>query len=236
MVYHGFENGYRSLGRQTLLEPIRWTPDGWFRAMGGDLSHPLPKPKGRAVAHGFARSDDFRRSSLGTRWNLHASPPAETSRVAIGGGSLTLSGKGSGPQDSSPLVQQVGDRAYEVSVALELLGQATGGLLLFFNDRLFLGMSVDGEKMVTYRGGKPSFWQEPAPASRRLHLKILNSHQIVTFHYSLDGKDWTRHGLRSEVSGYNSNTVDDLLSLRPALLAAGDGKVRFTRFTYRALA
>jgi hypothetical protein len=26
MVYHGYENGMRTLGRQTLLEPIEWTP------------------------------------------------------------------------------------------------------------------------------------------------------------------------------------------------------------------
>ncbi|HMA51286.1 MAG TPA: family 43 glycosylhydrolase, partial [Magnetospirillaceae bacterium] len=35
MVYHGIENSFRTLGRQTLLEPIEWTKDGWFRAKGG---------------------------------------------------------------------------------------------------------------------------------------------------------------------------------------------------------
>ena len=28
MVYHAYENGYRTLGRQTLLEPMEWTADG----------------------------------------------------------------------------------------------------------------------------------------------------------------------------------------------------------------
>lgn len=236
MMYHGFENGYRSLGRQTLLEPIEWTADGWFQASGGDLSRPLPKPAGRAVTHGFARSDDFARTSLGTRWNLHGSAPADAMRVSVGSRSLTLAGKGTSPQDCSPLVQQVGDRAYDVSVELELVGAATGGLLLFFNDRLFLGMGIDGQKMVTYRGGKPSYWAEPAPSLRRLFLRIVNDHQIVTFYYSTDGKAWARHGVRNEVSGYNANTMDDLLSLRPALFATGGGSVGFRRFTYKALA
>ena len=44
MVYHGYENGYYNLGRQTLLDPVEWTEDGWFRALGGDLSQPIPKP------------------------------------------------------------------------------------------------------------------------------------------------------------------------------------------------
>ncbi|OYW78510.1 MAG: xylan 1,4-beta-xylosidase, partial [Asticcacaulis sp. 32-58-5] len=62
LVYHGYENGFRTLGRQTLLEPMEWTPDGWFRALGGDLSKPLPKPKGGKLSKaGFALSDDFSR-------------------------------------------------------------------------------------------------------------------------------------------------------------------------------
>lgn len=43
MVYHGYENGFRTLGRRTPLEPVEWTADGWFRAKAGDLSRPLPK-------------------------------------------------------------------------------------------------------------------------------------------------------------------------------------------------
>ena len=44
LVYHGYERGFRTLGRQVLLEPIKWTDDGWFRALGGDLSGAIRKP------------------------------------------------------------------------------------------------------------------------------------------------------------------------------------------------
>ena len=235
MVYHGYENGFQTLGRQTLLEPVEWTVDGWFRAAGGDLSQPLAKPEGEAVIHGMPHSDAFAQSRMGQLWTLYASPPSESARVAVADGSLTLAAKGSGPHDCSPLTQQVGDRAYEVQVQLKLVGDAHGGLLLFFDDRLFLGMGIDGQRMTTYRGGKVSYWTEPAPAARQMYLRITNDRQIVTFHYSLDGRNWTRHAVRSEVSGYNANTVDNLLSLRPALFAAGGGKVIFRDFRYRAL-
>ena len=66
-------------------------------------------------------------------------------------------------------------------------------------------------------------------------MRIINQDQIVTYYYSLDGLKWTRHGVRSEVSGYNANTVDNLLSLRPALFSAREGSVKFRNFTYRAL-
>lgn len=68
-----------------------------------------------------------------------------------------------------------------------------------------------------------------------MFMRIENRDQIVTMYYSLDGKDWTRHAVRSEVSGYNANTIDNLLSLRPALFAAGEGRVLFRKFRYRAL-
>ena len=235
LVYHGYENGYRTLGRQTLLDRIEWGADDWPRAMGADLSRPLAKPRrGVHGAPGITRSDDFARPAFGTRWTLYGADPGETGRVRIESNSLVLACKGTGPADSSPLTQTVGDYAYEVSVAMELSGAAQGGLLLFFNDRLFLGMGHDGRTMTTYRGGKASYWQEPAPATRTLHLKIVNDRHVVTLYYGVDGQRWIRHGVRSETSGYHANTIDDLQSLRPALFAAGSGSVRFRDFRYRA--
>jgi len=237
LVYHGYENGFRTLGRQTLLDPIEWTPDGWPESTGGDLSVPLPMPTGRSGGpHGMPRSDDFSKLAFGTRWTFYGSTPDEVGRAHLDGNALVMRGKGTGPSDCSPLTQIVGDRAYEISVVMELAGEVLAGLLLFFNDRLYLGMGHDGQRMTTYRGGKPSYWQEPAPATRKLWLRIVNENHIVTFYYSEDGKAWTRHGVRSEVSGYNANTIDDLASLRPALFAAGSGSARFTQFRYRAKA
>ncbi|WP_343612530.1 family 43 glycosylhydrolase [Novosphingobium sp.] len=237
MVYHGYENGYRTLGRQTLLEPMAWGEDGWPRALGGDLSMALPMPTGKAGgSHGFLRSDDFTAPDFGTRWSFYGAAPGEIARAHVGGGVLDLSAKGSSPADCSPLTQTVGDHAYEISVVVEPVDGAEGGLLLFYDDRLFLGLGIDGQHMTTWRGGHRSFWQEPAPATPKLHLKIVNDRNIVTFFYSLDGKAWTRHGIRSEVSGYQANTVDDLASLRPALYASGKGKVRFSAYRFRALA
>ncbi len=235
IVYHGYENVYQSLGRQTLLEPIEWTKDGWFRAVGGDLSRPLRKPGGQAVPHGLPHSSTFAKADMGRLWSLYASAPDDADRARLEPGAVMLEGRGKGPADGTVLTQQVGDRAFEVTVALELKGETEGGLLLFFNDRLFLGMGIDGKRMVSYRGGKASYWPEPAPPARRMHMRIVNDHQIVTFYSSLDGRAWSRHGVRSQVTGYNANTIDDLLSLRPALFAAGKGEVRFRDFRYRAL-
>lgn len=235
-VYHGYERDYRTLGRQTLLEPLRWTKDGWPVALGGDLAKALPVPRGGTKGpHGIHRSDAFLTLELGSCWTFYATGPEGAARARLENGALVLKAKGSGPNDCSPLTQTVGEHAYEISVSVELVGRAEGGLLLFFNDRLFLGMGFDGQRMVTYRGGKPSYWQEPAPPSPRIELKIVNNRNIVTMYYRRPGEAWIRHAVRSEVSGYHANTVDDLASLRPALFAAREGEVRFRDFRFRAL-
>jgi xylan 1,4-beta-xylosidase len=68
-------------------------------------------------------------------------------------------------------------------------------------------------------------------AAPKLHLKIVNDRNIVTFFYSLDGKAWTRHGIRSEVSGYQANTVDDLARcarrFTPAAVLMGRARCAF---------
>ena len=54
--------------------------------------------------------------------------------------------------------------------------------------------------------------------------------------YRLPGEEeWTRYPLRLECSGYHANTAGDLVSLRPAVFAAGDGRARITDLRYRAL-
>ncbi|HST92307.1 MAG TPA: family 43 glycosylhydrolase, partial [Brevundimonas sp.] len=141
MVYHGYENGYRTLGRQTLLEPIEWTPDGWFRALGGDLSKPLPKPRGgKAGPSAPGLSDDFSQDRFGVQWSFHDPKTEEAGRAVLDQGSLRLKGRGTSPADSSPLTCLVGDRSYEAEIGLELTGEAEAGILLFYNHKAFVGL------------------------------------------------------------------------------------------------
>lgn len=236
-IYHGYENGFTTLGRQTLLEPIEWDGDGWPRAAGGDLSTPLPAPAHHVGEpdHGMALSDDFSEERFGVQWSFHAPSKDEYLRASLDDG-LVLRAGGTSPSDSSPLTCLVGDRRYEISVEVELLDGAQGGLLLYYSDRLFCGMGHDGGRMTSYRAGRDiPYWREPAPSTNVMHYRIVNDNHIVTQYYSPDGIAWTRHGLRFEVSGYNTNTADELLSLRPGLFATGSGKVRFRNFQYRVL-
>ncbi|MCR2808531.1 MULTISPECIES: family 43 glycosylhydrolase [unclassified Microbacterium] len=235
MISHGYENGYRTLGRQILLEPIRWGEDDWPEAVVHDLGAPIDAPVGAAEQSAAPDlADDFAQPDLGRRWAFHAPDRGEAERVRVDDG-LILRAKGSSPADTSPLAMLTGDHAYEIEVEVTVQPGVEAGLLLFFNDRLFCGMGVDGERMQSYSGGIRTHWREPAPATDRMTLRIRNDEHIVTGWYRVPGGAWTRHGVRYETSGYHANTVGDLLSLRPALFATGTGEARFREFAYRSL-
>jgi xylan 1,4-beta-xylosidase len=235
MVSHGYEHGYRTLGRQILLEPIRWTDDGWPETTIADPGGELEAPVGTSAQHpspGF--HDDFATLRLGERWAFHAPSLGEVTRLTVDDG-LRMAGKGTTPADTSPLAILTGDHSYEVEVEVEVDAGAEAGLLLFFNNRLFCGMGIDGEQMLSYSGGIRTHWREPVASADRITLRLRNEEHIVTGWYRLPGGDWIRHGVRYETSGYHANTTGDLLSLRPALYATGAGSARFRDFRYRPI-
>jgi xylan 1,4-beta-xylosidase len=236
MVYHGYENGLRTLGRQALLEPIEWTSDGWFRAKGGTLSAPLRKPRGgREAAPGLPLSDDFSSGRLGLQWSFFAAGADEMRRMRFEDHALVLQGKGKSPADCSPLTCSAGDRSYEASVVLETSGDAVGGLCLYYSEQAFVGLGIGQGQLHTYRREEVTWMRQPFEP-RSVHLKIVNRENIVSFHTSPDGVKWTRHPWQMEVSGFHHNVFDGFLSLKIALFAAGSGEVRLRRFVYRGLA
>lgn len=236
MVYHGYENGWRTLGRQVLLEPVRWTADGWLRPLGGTLARALPKPRGGLPSPaGAALSDDFTQDRLGTQWALFAPKGDELDRVRLERGALVLRAKGTSLADCSPLVCTVGDRHYEAEIEFELDAGVQAGMALFYDGRGHLGLGFDGETMFTHQFGEEQAWMRTRAPARRYRIRLRNVEHNVSFDYALDDGPWVRQDWQREVSGYHHNVFGGFLALRIALFASGRGEVRWRRFRYRAL-
>lgn len=246
MIYHGYENGYWTLGRQALLEPVKWTDDGWLRPLGGDLSAPLTKPIDVPnSSHGQALSDDFQHDRFGPLWSFYDPATDEKSRISFDGDGMLVTGKGSSPTDCSPICQIAGDQSYRFECDIELEDHAEAGLLLYYNRRLYAGLGFGPNGLVMHRYGL----QRPRgfiPGQRetgfngqavdRMALRIVNDRNIVTIYTRpLGTEKWRKFDVQMEVSGYHHNTAYDFLSLRPAMYVCGDGKARFRNFQYEAL-
>jgi xylan 1,4-beta-xylosidase len=242
MVYHGYENGFWTLGRQTLLDPVHWTDDGWLVADGGDLSKPLKKPgSGKAGAsravqpHGAPLSDDFSGKQLGQQWSFYDPGPDEYQRLSFESGTLRMTGKGSEPRDCSPLTFLAGELAYQFEVDVDVSGEAHAGVLLFYNRRLYCGLGFDAKRFTMHRYGLERTRGRAPEAPRKLRLRVTNDRHIVTFHWSDDaGRTWNKYDVQMEVSGYHHNVAGDFLSLRPGIYVAGAGEARFSRLRFQA--
>ncbi len=83
MVYHAYENGFYTLGRQTLLEPIEWTADGWFRMAGADPAAPIASQPARRPAALFRMALPTPMISRSQGWACSGASTPVTKPIAI---------------------------------------------------------------------------------------------------------------------------------------------------------
>jgi beta-xylosidase len=224
IVYHAYENGHYPLGRQTLLEPIVWTDDGWLRA--AETAAPV-RPSGAPMKGGMGLSDDFDGKQLGLQWITWRNYGG----IRIEDGCLHLEAKGKGPKDARLLLTTATDHAYEIQVEVSVTQGTTGGLVLFYSEKAFAGIVSDGRQITVYENDdKPV--QHPDSFGEHFFVKIVNWSNICDLLASGDGKTWKtlRQGL--DISQMHHNNHGGFFALRPGLVATGDGAVLFDNFEY----
>lgn len=170
------------------------------------------------------------------QWSFHDPAPNEMERVKFDPQGLLVAAKGKSPTDSPPLTCPVGERSYEAEVTIDLVGNAEGGLLLFYNHKAFVGVGFTPEVIKTFASAEEQGWMRGKSPGRRMRLRVTNIENVVTYRYSFDeGKTWQLHGLRMEVSGIHHNVFGGFLSLKLGIYSAGEGSIRLSDFKYRAL-
>ena len=231
-VYHGYRNGLPTLGRNTLMEPVEWTPDGWPRApLGARRGEPMPAPMGVAPRPMLGLSDDFRAPTLKATWG--AWNETDMSRFGVGRGALTVRAKGDSPGHSSPLTIMARDGSYEVQVAATPQTGCGAALGLFYSTNHWLFAEINGSGIRVY--GDKQTLASSAWKGNTAHLRIVNGHNRVEFLASENGRDWQSLAAGVDTSGCTQQVLGGFQCLRPALAASGSGEARFTDFSYRAL-
>lgn len=231
-IYHAYEKGYYNLGRQTLMEPIIWNENGWPETVEPDRAFPMPRPDVAPTTHGMSQSDDFNSNTLGPQWRFWGE--FNPARFQVGKGELKLQAQGDGPSTSSPLSIITGAHAYEIEVEITTSEDAEAGLMLFYNEHNFEGLSFgNGELRYLIQGKRP-----PSSAieglGQNIKLKMVNDNHEVKLYFTQDG-NWKRLPKTLEVSGLHHNVLGGFLSLRPALFAFGEGETIFRNFKYKQL-
>lgn len=236
LVYHAYEKDYYTLGRHTLLEPLEWTPDGWFRiSAGADPAGLLKRPPGKPNPVTLVHSDDFAGPELNPLWRFWKE--SGKGNYKVGDQVLHLVARGKSPADGRILTRITGDKAYRIEVDVEVDDGAEGGLILYYNPDCYIGLSLDSNGVNMHLRGRRT---EAGSGSRfnQKHgrLRLTNRHHDVNLAFRPLGGDWIELNTTYETSGYHHNVFGGFLDLRMALSASGQDDVRFRKLNYQTLA
>lgn len=229
MVFHAYEKDYYNMGRQTLLQPVEWTKDGWFQSASVKSEQLINKPKSKQHPTTFTLSDNFSGGSLKPHWKFFGE--YDTSRFNVINNSLVIKAQGKSVGDSHPLLAIPSHHAYIAEVELLIEGEATGGLVLFYNKDAHSGILAD-DKNIIANINKWQFTTERNVIKKRVFLRLKNVDHTVDMFYSADGVTWNKIENSLEVSGMHHNVLGGFMSLRLGLTAFGTGVVTFKNFVY----
>lgn len=222
IVYHAYENGAYPLGRQTLIEPVQWTADGWVK--------PAPQaPRVPDAIQDMPLSDDFAAPVLGLQWTTWKDhDPAD---ITLKDHSLFLRAKGTTPAEGRLLLTTATDSAYTIQAEVTISSGSIGGLVLFYSEKAFVGITTDGDGFTVHEDAKRSTRRDGFPGNHWF-LKIVNNGKTCALLASRDGRTWEtiRDGI--DVSQLHHNRFKGFFALRPGLVASGSGEVRYAHFTY----
>ncbi|MFC0875365.1 family 43 glycosylhydrolase [Saccharicrinis sp. FJH2] len=229
IVFHGYEHEHYNMGRQTLLLPIEWTSDGWYRIPDNiSLESPVKKDVIHQPTTPFTLNDDFSEKKLKPHWKFFGEYDA--SRFSFDNG-IIINGKGNSIPECSPLLCMPSDHSYTAEVEIVIENDAIAGLVVFYNKNAYSGILADSKNILTNIRG----WQfetEKNVVNRHVFLRIKNVDNIVDMYYSTDGKSWNKTENSLEVSAFHHNVLGGFMSMRIGLCSIGNGKVRFRNFKY----
>jgi beta-xylosidase len=224
IVYHASENGFLPLGRSTLIEPLEWTKDGWFKTIRDSKAEgPVYRLRNAAV-----ESDDFAGAALKLQWQF--SGPGAFENHALKDGRLVLPGSAT---DIRALLVPVGDHSYEASIRLEIEGDAETGLVAFYSAKMFAGIGLRKGSVEGLAKGAALGSRIKAPSVKYLKLK-MTEFDLQMF-YSDNGKSWKPFPNSTEVSGYHHNVLGSFASLKLGVYVKGPGSVKIGEFIYKSL-
>ncbi|MEQ8552541.1 MAG: family 43 glycosylhydrolase [Cyclobacteriaceae bacterium] len=234
MIYHAYEKGFYNMGRQTLLLPLEWTEDGWYKVPNGINDEKAIKRPQLAVMPetNAAFTDNFIGGELNPQWAFYDG--YDLDRFEVKDKSVVIKAKGDAIGNCSPLLYNPSHHAYTAEVEMLIEGNATGGLVLVYNKEASSGILANGKDILAnIRGWQ--FTTEKDVTKERVFLKVKSIDNIVDMYYSTNGEDWIKIENSLEVSGLHHNALGGFLSVRIGLCSIGAGSVNFKNFKYEPI-
>lgn len=202
--------GRCTLGRETAIQKMIWSPDGWLRTADGKGLPRMEVESPELPVHHFAKSpalEDFDGSTLPIDFQWLRSPwPDELFSLTARPSHLRLFGRESPGSlfRQSLVARRQQSHCYSAATVVDFEPehfQQMAGLICYYNGSKFhyLYISYDEEmgKHLRVMSSLPDQVQTdafsapvPIPDGRRIYLRVEVDYERLYFAYRFDGEDW----------------------------------------------
>lgn len=250
--YRTVANGAHTLGRETMLAPVRWDEGAWpvINANGTlDVEMTGPALPAVPVATAPARTDFTRTPALGLEWVYLRNPHMENYRLDRRGLALTATPAGLDSSDSPTWVgRRQTDHRFEATTTMSLDKTAPAGteagITVYMDGGSHYDLAVETvapgtqQAVCTLRLYAITHRFDPVPvkAGARVQLRVQGEEDMYSFAVSTDGgRTWTPAG-KANARYLATETAGGFTGMTIGLFATGPepAEATFTDFTYAA--
>lgn len=226
IIYHAYEKGHHNLGRQTVMQPLKWLDDGWF-VVDEEKNFSDFKPQLPSMCDDFA-SDDL-------SWQWAYTPALNRNDINVGNHRLVIPAKGMEPAETNWVRLIPMHKHYCAQVRVNPREGATGALMLYFSPMHYMGIGYDGQHLHAWLSTYGRHAVQDLDLGQACYLRMEKQNQTVRFFTSRDGEKWEKCEVSFDVTGFQHNVLGNYMGLRLKLMALGTGEVAFSNFEYHEL-
>jgi xylan 1,4-beta-xylosidase len=203
-MYHAYHaTDFVHVGRQALLDELRWSDSGWPLFKYGDVpTVQAPTPFDTEARLGAADfSDDFTASARPLQWQWDfRRPPTVTTQDGTLQIAVTEAAAGSPTGTFYGVAPAQGH--YTATATVDPRGAALKGLAAYGDADNALGLGVSAGRLVLWKVEKQrrhTIAEQPLTAAGTVHLRMeVRDGRRYQFSWSADGKSWTPIGHKGE--------------------------------------
>lgn len=202
------EGHYTTIGRETALDPVTWTEDGWFlvnEGKGPSVSQRFPN----LTPHPFLaqRIEDFDAKTLGLNWQWVRNPDPSAWSLTERPGYMRLwtrDGQLFERRAKNTLLRREEEFNYRASTSLDFSPTRNGeqaGMTCYYSTATYIRWSLcyeEGRKLMLVinrnQGEEVKAVIEDIPEGT-IYLKVEVDKLTRSFYYSLDGDQWFLGGV-----------------------------------------
>lgn len=225
-IYHAYNRKDFNVGRQTLLDEIKWTSDGWATINNGQGASNSAKVPIKNTRQNLSKNflDDFSGFFLSPIWQI---PFGNAQSEKLENGFLMLK-----PDNLTEAIvaKRTVSSDYTATTLIkvdEIGADERAGLSTYGLRRTAVGISVGDGKIFTWRrdvGNTQILTSEKMPNASDIYLRMkVSGGESYNFSFSADGKSWTQLG---------EAIMSSVENARVALVYGGKSKNPRARFDW----